>query len=196
MKHLIVLVTMAPLISNATAAEIPAGTHLLLSLEHTIDTKTVKVGDAVYLRTLIPIPAGGGIAVPVGSYAEGVVTRLKRDDLQIELSRIILPSGGVLNTPSRSTMAPDKRGTHHRPSALKLVAITGLSALNAGLLGALVGAVITDSAKGAGIGAGVGAGVGVAMPVAMVIVVRHQRLVFRQGLTLEVVFDQPVELPD
>ena len=64
--------------STVSAAEIPAGTHLLLRMEHSISSRTAKVGDGVHLRTSVPISAGGRIVVPIGSYAQGVISEVKR----------------------------------------------------------------------------------------------------------------------
>jgi len=68
----------AAFVSTASAAEIPAGTHLLLRMENSISSRTAKAGDGVYFRTVTPLSAGGKIVVPPGSYAQGIVTRAER----------------------------------------------------------------------------------------------------------------------
>src|SRR5690349_5965160 len=91
---------MAAVASVASAAEIPAGTHLLLRMEHSVSSRTAKAGDGVHLRTSVPLSAGGRIVVPVGSYAQGVISEVKRGkrgELQIQLVTLMLPSGEVLN---------------------------------------------------------------------------------------------------
>src|SRR6185503_1981586 len=85
-------------VSTAFAAEIPAGTHVLLRMEHSVSSRTAKAGDGVHLRTSVPISAGGRIVVPIGSYAQGVISEVhrgKRPGLQIQLTTLLLPSGEV-----------------------------------------------------------------------------------------------------
>ena len=65
------------LISTLTAAEIPPGAHVLLRMQNSVTTRTAKEGDFVYLRTASPIASEGAIAVPEGSYVQGVVSRAK-----------------------------------------------------------------------------------------------------------------------
>src|SRR5689334_7490462 len=85
---------------GAAAAEIPRGAHLLLRMENSINTRTAQEGDFVYLRTASPIAASGQMAVPVGSYVQGVVTYAKRSglvagraELAIRLETLTLASG-------------------------------------------------------------------------------------------------------
>ena len=87
-------------IGNAGAAEIPQGAHLLLRMENSISTRTAQEGDFVYLRTASPVAVEGQIAVPAGSYVQGVVTQSKRSgrvkgraELAIRLETLTLASG-------------------------------------------------------------------------------------------------------
>jgi len=193
--NLLCLGMIAAATTAASAAEIPVGMHLLLSLEETISTRSAKIGDAVHLRTLVPIPAERTIAVPIGSDAEGTISRVRRDELQIELSRILLPGGRVLNISSQSTMTPDK-GSPPRISFVLLAVGVPVGVLLGSLPGALAGAV-TDSQKGAEIGAGVGAAISLGIMGGVSIKILHEkRLVFRRGTTLDAVFLATVKLPD
>jgi len=65
------------LILPVSATEIPKGAHLLLRMDNSINTRTAREGDYVYLRTESPVVAGGQIIVPNGSYVQGVVSRAK-----------------------------------------------------------------------------------------------------------------------
>jgi hypothetical protein len=73
MKYMILLL---PLLCSA--ADIPQGAHVLLRMENSISTRTAKEGDFVYLRTAVPIASSGDIAVPSGSYVQGVVSMAKQ----------------------------------------------------------------------------------------------------------------------
>jgi hypothetical protein len=66
------------LAASAFAADIPAGSHVLLRMQNSINSRTAKPGDFVYLQTATPITAEGGILVPVGSYVRGVVAEVNR----------------------------------------------------------------------------------------------------------------------
>src|SRR5271154_6075439 len=89
-------------ISISPAAEIPQGAHVLLRMENSLNTRTAQAGDYVYLRTAVPIANAGEIAVPVGSYVQGVVSEAKRSgrvtgraQLAIRLETLTLGSGKV-----------------------------------------------------------------------------------------------------
>ena len=71
-------VLLLSLAMTAAAAEIPQGTHVLLRLVNSIDTRTAREGDYVYMRTSSPIVANGQILVPADSYVQGVVSKVTR----------------------------------------------------------------------------------------------------------------------
>src|SRR6202046_5042072 len=90
------------LVSIGAAAEIPPGAHVLLRMENSVNTRTAQDGDFVYLRTAVPITNANEIAVPEGSYVQGVVTEAKRSgrvkgraQLAIRLETLTLGSGKV-----------------------------------------------------------------------------------------------------
>ena len=89
-------------VALASAVVIPQGAHVLLRLENSINTRTAQDGDYVYLRTASPISVDGRIAVPVGTYVQGVVSQSKRSgrvkgraQLGIRLETLTLASGKV-----------------------------------------------------------------------------------------------------
>jgi hypothetical protein len=191
------------LISTVTAAEIPPGAHVLLRMQNSVTTRTAKEGDFVYLRTASPIASEGAIAVPEGSYVQGVVSRAKpsgrvvgRAQLAIRLETLTLASGKVYKfaphlssvdagdagqkvVGSENTVEPEPGRLHD----------AGRIAILAGS-GAGIGGIADRSWKGAGIGAGVGSAVGLAT----VLLTRGKEVELRQGATLDVVFDRPVAL--
>ena len=185
------------------AAGIPQGAHVLLRMENSINTRTAQEGDYVYLRTASPISDGNEIAVPAGSYVQGVVTQSKRSgrvagraQLAIRLETLTLASGKVLK------FSPHLRSVDAGDTGQKVVGKEGVVeqapsrgedakqiAILAGS-GAAVGGLTDRSWKGAGIGAGVGSAVGLAT----VLLTRGKEVELRQGATLDVVFDRPVAL--
>lgn len=185
------------------AAEIPAGTHVLLRMENSLSSRTAQTGDYVYLRTAVPIVEAGQIVVPPGSYVQGVVTASKRSgrvkgraELSIRLQTLTLASGKVYQ------FAPHLSAVDSEESGQKVVGNenaveqapgkardAGQIAIFAGS-GAAVGGLATETVRGAGIGAGVGSAVGLAT----VLLTRGREVELRQGSTLDVVLDRPVEL--
>jgi len=187
----------------AAGADIPQGAHVLLRMENSLSTRTAQEGDYVYLRTAAPIANAGEIAVPAGSYVQGVVTEAKRSgrvkgraQLAIRLETLTLASGKVYK------FAPHLRSVDSGDTGQKVVGAenaveqapgTGQDAERIAILagtGAGIGGLATETWKGAGIGAGVGSAVGVAT----VLLTRGKEVELRQGSTLDVVFDRPVSL--
>jgi hypothetical protein len=204
MKYLIVLLSawaLSP--SGITAAEIPQGAHVLLRMENSLNTRTAHEGDFVYLQTAIPIANAGEIAVPAGSYVQGVVTETKhsgrvkgRAQLAIRLETLTLSSGKVYKFASHLS-AVDAGETGQKvvggENTVEQAPGKGQDAERIAILagsGAGIGGIADRSWKGAGMGAGVGSAVGLAT----VLLTRGKEVELRQGSTLDVVFDRPVSL--
>src|SRR5215472_15316530 len=86
----------------AAATEIPSGSHLLLRMVNSLNTRTAHEGDYVYLRTASPIVVDGYIVVPTESYVQGVVSHARqsgrvkgRAELSIRLETLTLNAGKV-----------------------------------------------------------------------------------------------------
>ncbi len=187
----------------AGAAEIPAGAHVALQLVNTVDTRTAKEGDYVYLRTASPIAAGGHILVPVGSYVRAVVSSARRSgrvsgraELAIRIETLTLPEGKEIRInphvssvdSAGSTQKVDvkegdiKQGPGHDVDAAR-VATTAAT-------GAAIGGLAEQSWSGAGIGGAAGAGAGLAI----VLLTRGKEVELRQGTTVDVAFDRAIPL--
>jgi hypothetical protein len=199
----ILVVCLAICVSAAGAAEIPQGAHVLLRMENSLNTRTAQAGDFVYLRTAVPIASAGEIAVPAGSYVQGVVSEAKRSgrvkgraQLAIRLETLTLGSGKVYKfAPHVSSVDSGETGQKVAGSENTIEQAPGHGqdveriAILAGS-GAGIGGITDRSWKGAGIGAGVGSAVGLAT----VLLSRGKEVELRQGSTLDVVFDRPVSL--
>ncbi len=197
------LFSLAIVASVAAAAEIPQGVHVLLRMENSINTRTAQNGDYVYLRTAVPIAVGGEIAVPAGSYVQGVVTEAKRSgrvkgraQLAIRLETLTLASGKAYKfSPHLSAVDAGETGQKvlGGENTIEQAPGKGKDAGRIAILagsGAGIGGIADQSWKGAGIGAGVGSAVGLAT----VLLTRGKEVELRQGSTLDVVFDRPVSL--
>jgi hypothetical protein len=187
----------------APAAEIPKGTHALLSFINSVSTRTAREGDYVYFKTATPIVAGGTVLVPTGSYVQGIVTHSKRSgrvkgvaELGIRIETLTMPSGKVIKmTPTLSSIDGEggdqkivgkeseiKQGTSHGEDAVKIAGTAGA--------GAALGGLTDRSWRGAGIGGAVGSGVGLAT----VLLTRGHEVELHQGATLDVIFERPVSI--
>ncbi len=190
-------------VAVATAAEIPQGTHVLLRMENSLNTRTAQAGDYVYLRTAVPIANAGEIAVPVGSYVQGVVSEAKRSgrvkgraQLAIRLETLTLGSGKAYKfSPHLSAVDSGETGQKvmGAENRVEQAPSRGQDVERIAILagtGAGIGGLADRAWKGAGIGAGVGSAVGLAT----VLLTRGKEVELRQGSTLDVVFDRPVSL--
>jgi hypothetical protein len=183
----------------AYAAEIPQGTHLLLRMVNSINTRTASEGTQVYLRTDSPLVADSTIAVPVGAYVQGTVAQVKRSgrvsgraEIAIRLDTLTLADGKVLKfAPRLSAVDPgesDQKVTGEN-DRIRQGSDVGHDAARIAILagsGASIGGLATQTWRGAGIGAGVGGAVGVATA----LLTRGREVELRQGMTLDVVLDR------
>src|SRR5205814_3242944 len=159
--------TPAP-VSTPGSITVPAGTKVLLSLRNAISTKSARPGDGVYLRTDFPVAVNNTMAIPVGTYVQGVITSVKRPgrvsgraEVLFRFTTLIFPDGYTFAIPgalesvpgAENSMVKDKEGTVQADSTKGEDA--GKIAAPAAT-GAVVGAV-AGGAKGAGIGGGIGA---------------------------------------
>jgi hypothetical protein len=187
----------------ASAADIPQGTHVLLRMVNSINTRTAAEGDQVYLQTANPITANGAILIPAGSYVQGAVTHAKRSgkvagraELGIRLETLTLPAGKTLKIAPRLSSV-DSNETGQRvdkdEDKIKQASDYGRDARQIAILagsGAAIGGITDRGWTGAGIGAGAGGAVGFATT----LLTRGKEVELRQGSTLDVVFDRPISV--
>ncbi|MGC9972327.1 MAG: hypothetical protein ABSE56_17230 [Bryobacteraceae bacterium] len=187
----------------AAPAEIPKGAHVLLRMVNSISTRTAQEGDYVYLETASPIVADGRIAVPAGSYVQGVVSHAQRSgrvrgraELGIRLETLTLRSGQVLKfAPRLSSVDSDQTGqkVDRQENLIQQGSEKGRDAARIAIFagsGASVGGLADRSWRAAGIGGGAGAAVGLAS----VLLSRGREVNLRRGSTLDVAFDRPVPI--
>ena len=79
MKRLAVLTFLAS--AALHAAEIPNGTHVLLRMLNSVNTRTAVAGNLVYLETAIPIAIGGQDCheKPSGAFTGDISAEMLRD---------------------------------------------------------------------------------------------------------------------
>ena len=201
MKPLLVLSALIPM--TALAADIPAGTHVLLKMVNSVSTKTAKAGDPVYLETASPIAKDGTMLVPVGTYVQGAVAESKRSgrvkgraEIALRLDTMTFSSGkavkiephvDTVDTGAHEQRVSDNEGTIKQGGTKTQDA--GRIAILAGT-GAAIGGLATETVRGAAIGGGIGGAVGLAT----VLLTRGKEVELSKGTTLDVVLDRPITI--
>lgn len=92
---------------------VPAGTKVLLQLRSSINTKSAKPGDGVYLASTFPVVVGNRVMIPAGVYVQGVVDRVARAgrvkgkaQLDMHFTSMIFPNGSVVEIPGMVNSLP------------------------------------------------------------------------------------------
>jgi hypothetical protein len=92
---------------------VPAGTKVLLQLRSSINTKSAKAGDGVYLSSTFPVVVGTRVMIPPGVYVQGIVDRVVRaghvkgrSQLDMHFTSMIFPNGTVVEIPGMVNSLP------------------------------------------------------------------------------------------
>lgn len=186
----------------ASATEIPKGTHVLLRMVNSINTRTAAEGDQVYMQTATPVAVDGKILVPTGTYVQGTISHAKRSgmvagraELGIRLETLNLNGKALKISPRLSSVDSNdtgqkveqqeniiKQGSDYSTEARRIAILAGS--------GAGIGGIADRSWSGAGIGAGAGGAVGIATT----LLTRGKEVELRQGSTLDVTFDRAITI--
>jgi hypothetical protein len=87
--------------SGATATLLLApGTRVELAVTAPVWARTAKPGDPIYAQTTFPVTQGSGIAIPAGTYVQGIIEQITRPtrkvsraQLQVLFTKIIFANG-------------------------------------------------------------------------------------------------------
>ncbi|MEO8099617.1 MAG: hypothetical protein ABI811_18105 [Acidobacteriota bacterium] len=178
------------------AAEIPAGTHVLLLMEQPVSTKTAKPGDRVWLRTVYPTYSGADLVLPIGTAVRGVVTRARRSgriygtaELELRFDEIALPD-------SRPVSLSAGPGFHKRQprDPVKDPLLVAVYTVGGSLAGGLAGAVV-DGLGGSDLSAPVGSLAGMVAGFTAGWLHRGKEVDLRAGTTIDVVVERAVVIP-
>lgn len=184
--------------------EVPAGTHILLSMVNSVSTNEAVAGDRIYLQTAFPVLAGNRIVIPQGSWVTGTVTEVKRPgklkgrgSLQVRFDSLILGNGvtrnfrsdlGALDARSNEKLKREESKVTG-PGGKKDDVGTVVGSTTAGtVIGSGIGAAAGSVARGAGIGAGAGAATGLLG----VLFSRGPDARLDSGSRVEMVLDRPL----
>lgn len=197
-----VLRTARPEPDPAAEYVVSSGTHVLLRLTNSLNTKLSAAGDQVYLETAAPVYVHGRLIIPVGSYVTGTVTeshqagRVKgKAGLNLRIDTLTLPNGVARDFRSRVGGASESgkvgpegqiEGSGGKGHDAGTVAQT--TAAGAGI-GSVIGAASGHAMRGLGIGSAAGAAAGLASILAS----RGADVVLPRGSTLELVLERDLQ---
>lgn len=183
---------------------VPAGTRIPIQLRQPLSTKNAQPGDPVYAQTTFPIIAGGGMAVPAGTWVQGVVDTVKRAgrikgtaELQFHLTKLIYPNGYTLDIAAAIDQVPGSgtASSVKEPGVVKRdgekgkdLERIGTGASQGAQIGSLAGVAARQSVGGLAAGglAGIAAGTLIAL------LARGSDVVFDAGTAVEIALSQPM----
>ncbi len=180
---------------------VPAGTKIPIQLRQPISTKGAQPGDPIYAQTSFPIVIEGDMAVPAGTWVQGVVDhvqragRIKRTaELRFHLTKFIYSNGYTLDVaaaidqvPGSADSSMKEPGTvRHDSEKGKDLERVGDAASKGGQIGALTGAAASRSIRGVGVGglSGIAAGTLIGL------LARGSDIRFETGTAVEIALDR------
>ncbi len=189
---------------------VPAGTKVLLQLRSSINTKSAKPGDGVYLASTFPVVVGNRVMIPAGVYMQGVVDRVARAgrvkgkaQLDMHFTSMIFPNGSVVEIPGMVNSLPgakkqsikdDNEGTIEQDSdkARDMGKVAEVS-VPAGATAGAIGGMGSGHPLAGGI-AGIGAGLATAGLVSLF--TRGADVNIESGTQVEMVLQRPLALEE
>ena len=191
--------------STAGKVIVPPDTTIALELRNTINSRTAQPGQTVYCVTVYPVVVKNRIVIPVGSYAKGKLTEVKRPgrvkgkaELAVVFTEITLPNGvtkslrnsslsgyGDSSNQGFSSKEGKIEGEGTKGKDAETVAISGAE-------GAGIGSVAGISSHHTGVGAGVGGIAGALGGMVYVLASRGKDVVVPAGTNLEVSLGIPL----
>ena len=189
---------------------VPAGTKVLLQLRSSVNTKSAKAGDGVYLASTFPVVVGNRVMIPAGVYVQGVVDRVERAghvkgraQLDMHFTSMIFPNGSVVEIPglvnslpgaSKQSVKNDGEGTIEQAGdkTRNMGKVAEVSVPTGGTVGSVAG--LGSGHPLAGGLAGIVGGVGAAALVSLF--TRGADVNIEQGTQVEMVLQRPLLLED
>lgn len=188
---------------------VPTGTKILLQLRSSVNTKSAKPGDGVYLSSAFPVVVGNRVMIPAGVFVQGMVDRVVRAghvkgraQLDMHFTSIIFPNGTVVEIPGvvsglpgaskqdvkngEGTIEQDKDKTRNAGKTAEIAIPTG------GTVGSIAGLGSGHPLAG-GIG-GIGAGLAAVGLVSLF--TRGADVNIEAGSQVEMILQRPLILQD
>jgi hypothetical protein len=202
-------------VSNSSTPErptytVPTGTKVLLQLNSSINTKSAKPGDGVYLTSIFPVVVGKRVMIPTGVYVQGVIDRVVRggrvkgkSQLDMHFTSIIFPNGSVVEIPGMVNSIPGAKDQTVKDDGEGTIEQNGGKGRNAGETakiaiptGAGVG-TIGGASTGHPIEGGLaGLGAGLATVGLVSLFTRNADVEIPSGTQVEMLLQQPLKLQE
>lgn len=173
----------------------PPGTHISLELARALSIKHTKAGDPVNLQTTFPVVVGGQMAIPPGTFVQGIVNRVIKADrsravltLELKSANVIFATGYTVNVngpmqvdPVVADLAPS---TEPSGGPVPALAATGTTPMPPPLPS--MGNTVRNVAIGLGAASIAG--------VVVVALTHHNDLVMQEGTRVDLVLAAPLVL--
>lgn len=191
----------------ATTLIVPAGTQIPVTLSSPISSKSAKPGKTVRVSTAFPVTVGSLVAIPVGTYLEGVIDKVTKSHsgttLQMHFTRVIFANGYTVDVDATNQSArvakPDSGS--FMPASFTAGSRDGNGAPHLVLVAQQLPTPPALPHNGPGVGTAIGIGVGLAVVaiVATILAVRHgagarNGVLFDAGWQFDVVLQNPLTL--
>jgi hypothetical protein len=202
--------TAQPTSTQPKTYTVPAGTKVLLQLRSSLNTRSAKVGDGVYLASTFPVVVGNRVMIPTGVYVQGMVDRVQRAghvkgkaQLDMHFTSIIFPNGTVVEIPGIVDSVPGAKKQQVKDNGEGTIEQDADKTRNMGKVaevaiptGGTVGAIggLGDGHPLAGGIAGIGAGVAAAGIVSLF--TRGTDVNIEAGTQVEMVLQRPLILEE
>ena len=121
----------------APSITVPAGTAVPLTLMNSIKSKSTKPGDSVRAVVAFPVTVGSRLAIPTGTFVEGIVTQVsarplknQAPTLRVHFTRLLFANGYSVALNGENTQAfllPDE----NRASTVEVAELTPIPPLEA-----------------------------------------------------------------
>ncbi len=102
----------SPAVSPDQIIKLPAGTAIPLTLMTVIKSKSTKPGDSVRAVVAFPVTAGTQLAIPAGTYVEGIVNKVTAKPLSnqapmlsVRFTRLVFTNGYSASVRGENTQA-------------------------------------------------------------------------------------------
>jgi len=187
---------------------VPAGTKVLLSLRSSINTKSAKAGDGVYLASNFPVVVGNRVLIPTGVYVQGVIDRVVRAgrvkgraQLDLHFTSIIFPNGTVVEIPGMVAGLPGAKDHQVKNEAGTIEQDSNKGhdvgqAAKIGLQGAAIGTIAGAATGHTGEGLALGGLSGVAVGTIAALLSRGADVNIEAGTSVEMVLQRPLLLEE
>lgn len=188
---------------------VPAETHIPMTLENAINSKTAYPGQSIYCTTIFPIIVDNHIVIPVGSYIRGEVTQVVKPGrfrgkakLGIRFDSLTLPNGVTeqLRASLSSFGSSGKEGFNRKEGKIEGQSTKGKDAgkvAQTTITGAEVGTLAGISGGHTLRGLGIGSAAGAAAGAIWVLASRGKQIYLPPGTSLELELGAPLEFsPD